>query len=595
MPLSALPTDGRAKDLSISSPAHPSLTMPPPRAVLPRMTHPQAIGGARASTLLVSALLLLPTLVSAQTFPGLTPTPSPTPTASPEPGAEAPDSPRASARRYLDLAGVRGDDAGAARYLMLSADEKGRGPELARRLRAVLERRLRAGLDALSPLAEGAADDGLPAGIDRVGEVPDGRGGEDPVFLVRTRDEQGTYWAFSRQTVSRIDGWYDALPDRWIRDWIPASLQLYGPVGLMWWQWLAVPGLVAVALALGRLLGGLTRAILFRLAQRTKTGWDERLLERVSPAFTLLWSVAVAEALLHWLALLPAAERFVRQLLGGIAAVAVFWALWRSVDVWTRYLSLRPGVADSPSARSLLALFRNFAKAVVALGGVLATLSAFGYPVTTVLAGLGIGGLAIAFGAQKTVENLFGSVALAVDQPFRVGDFVKIEDFVGNVERIGMRSTQVRTLDRTLVTIPNGRLSEMRIEDFAARDRIRFTCTVGLVYETTEAQMTRILAGMEKVLRDDPRTWPDTVVVRFAGFGASSLDVEVMAWFLTSDYNAFRDCRQDALLGFMRVVEAEGSSFAFPTRTVHHVTASAAPPAATGGGAGSPAPAQPGP
>jgi MscS family membrane protein len=543
----------------------------------------RTIPHARAAVLL-STFFLFPGAAGAQPLPGVTgskpaATPAPTPATS-EPAAEAPDSPRASARRYLELAGVKGDYTGAARYLMLSADEQGRGPELARRLRAVLERRLRVGLDALSPLAEGATDDSLPAGVDKLGEIPDGHGGEDPVFLVRTRDEQGAYWAFSRHTVSRIDDWYDALPDRWIRDWIPESLQRYGPIGLMWWQWLAMPALVAVALVLGRVLGGLTRAILFRLTQRTETRWDERLLERVSPALALLWGVAVAALLLERLALLPGAERLARDLLGGIATVAVFWALWRSVDVWARYLSTRPGVADSPSARSLLALLRNFAKAFVALGGVLATLAAFGYPVTTVLAGLGIGGIAIAFGAQKTMENLFGSVALAVDQPFRVGDFVKIEDFVGNVERIGMRSTQVRTLDRTLVTIPNGKLSEMRIEDYAARDRIRFTCTVGLVYETTEAQMKRILAGMEKVLRDDPRTWPDTVVVRFAGFGASSLDVEVMAWFLTTDYNEFRDCRQDALLGFMRVVEGEGSSFAFPTRTVHLVTEKPAPPAA---------------
>ncbi len=92
----------------------------------------------------------------------------------------------------------------------------------------------------------------------------------------------------------------------------------------------------------------------------------------------------------------------------------------------------------------------------------MATLAAFGYPVATVLAGLGIGGIALAFGAQKTIENLFGSIALAADQPFRVGDFVRIEDFTGNVERIGMRSTQIRTSDRTLVSLPNGKLADMQ-------------------------------------------------------------------------------------------------------------------------------------
>jgi MscS family membrane protein len=258
----------------------------------------------------------------------------------------------------------------------------------------------------------------------------------------------------------------------------------------------------------------------------------------------------------------------VRALLVGLATFGAFWVLWRAIDVWADFLNERAWASGNPSARSLLAVTRNLARVFVAVTGVVATLAAFGYPVVTVLAGLGIGGLAIAFGAQKTIENLFGSIALAADQPFRVGDFVKIEDFVGHVERIGMRSTQVRTLDRTLISLPNGKLADMRIEDFAARDRMRFATTVGLVYSTREDQLRRIVAGIEAVLRSTPKVWPETVVSSFAGFGASSLDVEVMCWFETGDMAEFRELRQQALYGIMRVVAAEGSSFAFPTRTV---------------------------
>jgi MscS family membrane protein len=153
--------------------------------------------------------------------------------------------------------------------------------------------------------------------------------------------------------------------------------------------------------------------------------------------------------------------------------------------------------------------------------------------------------------------------------PFRVGDFVKIEDFTGNVERIGMRSTQIRTLDRTLVSLPNGKLADMRIEDFASRDRIRFAATVSLVYGATEAQVRRVVAGIEAMLRENPRVWPDTVVAKLAAFSPSSLDVEVLCWFETSDFAEFRDIRQEALLGIMKVVEESGTSFAYPTRTVH--------------------------
>jgi MscS family membrane protein len=527
-----------------------------------------AAGLALAASLLLDAEAIARNGGPAETRP----TAFPSPATTPEPAAEAADSPRASVRAFVGLTAHEGDYQGAARYLVLPPEEEPRGPELARRLRAVLERHLDVELDAVSPLSEGTPRDGLPAWVDSVGNVPDGRGGQASVFVVRTRDGAGSYWAFSRQTVSRIDSWYDTLPDRWVRDWMPNELQLYGPKGLMWWQWLALPVLLVLALVLGRILGVLTSAVLRRLFRRTRTEWDERLLRRTSPALTLLWAVAVAAALLPWLALLPEARRFVQSLLGGLATLAAFWALWRSVDVWAQFLMERPWAAANPSARSILSVTRNLAKFCVAVGGLVATLAAFGYPVATVLAGLGIGGIALAFGAQKTIENLFGSISLASDQPFRVGDFVRIEDFVGNVEHIGMRSTRIRTLDRTLVSIPNGKLAEMRIEDFASRDRILLATTIGVVYETTRAQIEHIVSGMEKVLRDHPLIWPDTVVVRFAALGASSLDLEVMAWFRTSDFDVFRDCRQEVLFGFMRVVEEAGSRLAFPTRTVHLVT-----------------------
>jgi MscS family membrane protein len=326
--------------------------------------------------------------------------------------------------------------------------------------------------------------------------------------------------------------------------------------------------LLLVSLAAGRLLGGASAGVLHRLAARTASTWDDSLISRTAPALTLLWAMAVAALLLPWLALLPPAQAFARSVLKGVAAFAVFWALWRSVDVWSQFLMERPWALENPSARSLLSVARNLFKIVIALAGVVTTLGLLGYPVATVLAGLGIGGIALAFGAQKTIENLFGSIALAADQPFRVGDFVKVEDFTGNVERIGMRSTQIRTLDRTLITLPNGKLSDMRIEDFASRDRIRFATTVGLPFATTEKQIRQVVTEIEKLLRGMPRVWPDAVVSRLAALSPSSLDVEVLCWFATTDFDEFRRLRQDALLGILRIVEEAGTSIAFPTRTI---------------------------
>jgi MscS family membrane protein len=246
-----------------------------------------------------------------------------------------------------------------------------------------------------------------------------------------------------------------------------------------------------------------------------------------------------------------------------------FWAVWRAVDVVSDVALRSHWAHGSAASRSLIPLAERIAKVVILAMAAVASLSLLGYPVASLIAGLGLGGLALALAAQKTVENLFGAFSLGVDQPFRVGDFVKIEDFVGTVEVIGLRSTRFRTLDRTLITIPNGRLAEMRIESFAVRDRLRLAMALGLVYDTTAAQMREVLTGFERVLRAHPKIWPESLTVRFSAFSSSSLDIEIMAWFETPDWNEFLGIRETILLQLMDVVEQAGTSFAFPTQTIH--------------------------
>ena len=134
---------------------------------------------------------------------------------------------------------------------------------------------------------------------------------------------------------------------------------------------------------------------------------------------------------------------------------------------------------------------------------------------------------------------------------------------------IGLRSTRIRTLDRTVVTIPNGKLADMRIESFAPRDRIRFACLLGLARSASADQVRRVLAGIEATLRAQPKLWPDSLTVRFKEITATSLDLEVQAWFTTTDFPEFQGIRQELLLSFMSLVEGAGTTFAVPTRAVH--------------------------
>ncbi len=332
---------------------------------------------------------------------------------------------------------------------------------------------------------------------------------------------------------------------------------------------LLVTGWLLLSLVAGRLLGWLSRRFLARMARRTKNEWDDEIVARLGGPLTLGWTLLVAYGGLAVLELSPTADGTARGVLKGIFLATVFWVLLRLAEVAGHLLVESSWATRRAASRSFIGLATRATKIAVVIMGGLAILSQAGYPVGTLIAGLGIGGLALALGAQKTLENVFGAFSLAADEPFHLGDFVSVDGIVGTVESIGLRSTRIRTLDRTVVVIPNGKLAEMRTESYSARDRLRLACTIGLVYQTTAAQMRQVLDGLEAVLREHPKVWPDAVVVRFKELAASSLDIEIMAWFTTSSWPEFQLIRQEILLRFMEVVEAAGSSFAYPTRTVH--------------------------
>jgi len=337
----------------------------------------------------------------------------------------------------------------------------------------------------------------------------------------------------------------------------------------IFWQWLVPPLALILAALIGWSLTRVMRAVLRAGARRTRGDWDDAVVDRLLDPLTVALTVAVALLLLPFVDLDAGPLANVRRVARVILLVDFFWATWRIVDV-SRHVALNsPWAVRVPASRALVPLGARAAKVLLLAIAIVASLSVFGYPVASLVAGLGIGGLALALAAQKTVENLFGAFSIGVDQPFREGDFVKIEDFVGTVEAIGLRSTRFRTLDRTIITIPNGRLADMKLESFSERDRLRLAAVIGLVYETSAAQLRTVLDGFEAVLRAHPKIWPEAVVVRFREFAASSLDIEIMAWFQTADWSEFQAIRQEILLQFMQVVEQAGSSFAFPTRTVY--------------------------
>ncbi len=479
-----------------------------------------------------------------------------------------PESPRASLQRFADLT-QRGRWEEAARFLDLVGRPPEDGVRLVRELREVLDRYTGVDPSVMSSEPSGDPDDGLPLRVDELGRVPGTTAAGEPVRLARRDFPDGVRWVFTRATVRRIDDWYAHLEGRWVRTHLPRWWLQSGARGVQRWQWLALGLGFALAMALGQLLAGLTLAVSGPVLRRVVGVRDESLTTHARGPLAWLWAVGLVSLSVGYLDLTRAGSSFVQDLLRALLFAGLFWALWRTIALLARAFQESVWARAHPGSVTVVPLLVRAARVVLAAVSVVAVISALGYPVASLLAGLGLGGLALALAAQKTMEHLLGSVAIGLDQPFRVGDVVKLDEHTGTIESVGLRSTRVRTSDRTLVTIPNGKIAELRVENYTQRDRLRLLTTLSLDLETPAARVKAVLAAVEAVLRAHPKLWTAEVYVLLKGVRSDALEVEVMAWFETSSLEEFWGYRQEVLLGFLEALEGLGVKLARPSQTLH--------------------------
>jgi MscS family membrane protein len=226
----------------------------------------------------------------------------------------------------------------------------------------------------------------------------------------------------------------------------------------------------------------------------------------------------------------------------------------------------RPSLSGSAS---VLRLFRRLIDGLVLFAGFLFVLYHFGVELTAALAGLGVGGIAVALAAQKTLENVIGGVSLIADQAVRVGDFLSLGDVQGTVEDVGLRSTRIRTLDRTLVSVPNGQIAGMRLETLSARDKFWFHPIIGLRYETSPSQLHSVLDGSRELLGHQPNVESESIRVRFIRITSFSLEVEIFAYVLATDWTDFLKTQEMLLFGIIDIVQNAGTALALPSQTLY--------------------------
>jgi MscS family membrane protein len=260
-------------------------------------------------------------------------------------------------------------------------------------------------------------------------------------------------------------------------------------------------------------------------------------------------------------------------------AVALLWLAsallcLRLIDFFADYLRAVVVPDHRRTSLAALILLRKVAKALIIAVLTVQILEIMGFDVTTAIAALGIGGLALALGAQKTVENLVGSVNVVADRPVEVGDFCKFGDISGTVEDIGIRSTKVRTPARTIVTVPNGTFAAMQIENFSVRDQFLFQTVLSLRPNTTTDQLTSILADIRNMLTHSKTVAPGGRA-NLIEMTRTSLDVEIFCYIEASDYVAFLNAREELLISVLGTVTRNGSLLAFPPSLVELVNETA--------------------
>ena len=346
--------------------------------------------------------------------------------------------------------------------------------------------------------------------------------------------------------------WIQAMPS-----WLRASLG-----GNSLWKW------IALALLLG--LFSLFLRSVYRLSVRvgSERPFLQALAQLALPLFILAATPMVAFLALVQINMIEAPARALQLAATTVIFLSGAWLSWRAAPVIGEAIIASPRIPTESVDAYLIRITMRLVGIAVATGLLSIGAGQLGVPVYGIIAGLGVGGLAIALAAQPTVENLIGSLSLFADKAIRVGDLCKYGDDIGTVEAIGIRSTRIRGSDRTLTTIPNGVLSKMPIVNFAHRDRMLMKMVIGVRYETSPEQLRFLLAKVREMLLSHPRVDPDPAV-RFIGFGSSSLDLEVVAYAVTRDPAEFFGVQEDVLLRVMDIVEQSGTAFAFPSQTLY--------------------------
>jgi MscS family membrane protein len=439
--------------------------------------------------------------------------------------------------------------------------------EVAAQLLTIFNQKFAGALELASRDPLGRLDDGLPPDQERISGAL-GTSDKFPVQLVRLEDEQGRkLWYFSRTTLDHVPEMYDSLTYPGIEKQIPQTLVKHRLLFMPLWQWIAIVVFLPIALLGGRLI----TLVIALVVNQSRKARSKPLLApqgffQVDP-ITLTIAIVSHYIFVGYIGTSLLYRLYYRHIVWVFLAFDFYWILTRI----TRAISARIGISLTKrgmlAERSIVSLIRRFTEVSIFLVVTLLVLNSLGVNVSTAVAGIGIGSLALGLGAQKTFENLFGGVSILFDKVIQIGDVCRINNQTGVVEDIGLRSTRLRTGERTLLSIPNGIMASAVVENLRFRDKFLCQQIIRLRYDLSPDHVRYVLGQIQKLLIEDPKVEDSSARIRFLRFAEYAIEVELFCYILEPEYTAYLATQEQLLLKIMDTIEKAGAVVALPTQT----------------------------
>ena len=464
----------------------------------------------------------------------------------------------------------RGDFASATRFLQLPPSQSAHAERVARELKELMDRYYGHSIESISDKPSGDVNDGLPLDRENVGTLKIASQKLD-ILLIRVNDpEGGQIWLISSDTLAQVPEMYDLMEDTWVNRLMPPVLVEHAFLGYSAAQWIVWAASILLPLVLMWLFWRLCLAAIDRAAISAVVKVRlQRWVSEVRRPATFLVLLIVHLITVRTLGFSLSFRLAYTQAGNVLVLIALTWLIRRVLKLLFERAGTVAWIQGETNRKSLILLGERLMNVFIVIIAIFAILTVLGVDTKTALAGVGIGGVAVALGAQKSIENVLGGIFLLMDNALAVGDRCSISNRLGYIEDITLRSVKLRTDDQSLLSVPAGALAQSNIENFSTRRKTLMETRVRLRYGATTAQLRTVLSKIHELAASHRRIEQDTKRIRLVDFAERGMEIEIHLYVLTADTLTFYEIREKLLLQVVEIVETSGSGFAGPTEFVY--------------------------